>query len=62
LKKETTVREEQFSHEHITVIEPLKGSRTLDQKELWGYRELIFVLTQRDTRARHKLMNTETGW
>jgi len=39
---------------HLTVIEPLKGWRALNVKELWSYRELLVVLTQRDIKVRYK--------
>jgi lipopolysaccharide transport system permease protein len=43
-----------FGHEHVTVIEPIKGWRLLDLKELWAYRDLFFVLTMRDIKVRYK--------
>jgi lipopolysaccharide transport system permease protein len=43
-----------FGHTHLTVIEPVKGWRPLDLKELWAYRELLWVLTERDIRVRYK--------
>ena len=46
--------EQYFGHEHVTVIEPIKGWRSLDLKELWAYRELLFVLTMRDIKVRYK--------
>ena len=48
------VHEQYFGHEHVTVIEPIKGWRSLDLKELWAYRELLFVLTMRDIKVRYK--------
>ena len=36
------------------IIEPIKGWRSLDLKELWAYRELLFVLTMRDIKVRYK--------
>jgi lipopolysaccharide transport system permease protein len=62
LSKENTIREEQFSHEHITVIEPQKGWRTLDLKELWAYRELLYVLAQRDIKVRYKQTVLGVAW
>jgi len=49
-----TVREASLGHGYITVIEPVKGWRALNFKELWLYRELFFVLTQRDIKVRYK--------
>ena len=51
---DATVREQYFGHEHVTVIEPIKGWRSLDLKELWAYRELLLVLTMRDIKVRYK--------
>jgi lipopolysaccharide transport system permease protein len=48
------LHERYFGHEHVTTIEPQKGWRALDIKELWAYRELLFVLTMRDVKVRYK--------
>src|SRR3954447_10006399 len=48
------VHERYFGHEHVTVIQPIKGWRVLDLKELWAYRELLLVLTMRDIKVRYK--------
>ena len=61
--KKQTLEQEFFDHEHVTVIEPQRGWRTLDLKELWAYRELLYVLAQRDIKVRYKqtvLGTTET--
>jgi len=47
-------REDFFSHEHLTVIEPAKGWRAMNFKELWAYRELLLVLVERDIKVRYK--------
>lgn len=49
-----TVKDEYFGHSHLTVIEPSRGWRMLDLKELWAYRELLWVLTMRDVKVRYK--------
>ncbi len=49
-----SIQETYFGHEHQTVIEPTKGWRNLDLKELWAYRELLWVLTLRDIKVRYK--------
>lgn len=49
-----TLQEKFFGHEHLTVIEPSKGWRSLNIREIWAYRELFFVLTQRDIKVRYK--------
>jgi lipopolysaccharide transport system permease protein len=38
----------------LTVIEPSKGWRSVDTKELWAFRELLWVLTARDVKVRYK--------
>jgi lipopolysaccharide transport system permease protein len=54
MNKKNSVHEHYFGHEHLTVIEPQTGWRSLDLKELWAYRELLFVLTMRDIKVRYK--------
>lgn len=60
MKPEST--EEFFSHGHVTVIEPQTGWRALDLKELWAYRELLVVLTQRDIKVRYKQTVLGVAW
>jgi len=43
-----------FGQEHLTIIEPSRGWRALNFKELWAYRELFYVLVQRDIKVRYK--------
>lgn len=54
-----SLREHYFGHRHLAVIEPPKGWRMLDWRELWAYRELLWVLTTRDIKVRYK--NTVLG-
>lgn len=55
--------DESFSeHDHVTVIEPQHGWRTLNLKELWAYRELLFVLTARDVKVRYKQTVLGFAW
>jgi len=56
------VQEQFFGHEHITVIEPQKGWRALNLRELWAYRELLMVLTQRDIKVRYKQTVLGVAW
>ena len=51
-----------FGHEHVTVIKPTKGWRALDLKELWAYRELLWVLTERDIKVRYKQTVLGAAW
>lgn len=38
----------------LSVIRPPRGWRALDVAELWRYRELLWILTERDIRVRYK--------
>jgi lipopolysaccharide transport system permease protein len=51
-----------FGREHITIIEPQKGWRALDLRELWAYRELLWVLTMRDVKVRYKQTVLGFSW
>lgn len=53
---------ETFDHEHLTVIEPPRGWRLLDWKELWAYRELLWVLAGRDIKVRYKQTALGVAW
>ena len=44
------------------MIEPVRGWRALDLKELWAYRELFWVLTARDVKVRYKQTVLGAGW
>ena len=56
------LQEQYFGHQHVTVIEPTKGWRMLDWRELWAYRELLWVLTARDIKVRYKQTVLGAGW
>ncbi len=55
-------QEEYFGHQHITVIEPPKGWHMLNWRELWAYRELLWVLTSRDIKVRYKQTVLGAAW
>ncbi len=38
----------------ITIIEPRKGWASIDSREIWNYRELLYFLTKRDIKVRYK--------
>jgi lipopolysaccharide transport system permease protein len=59
---EGTLHERYFGHEHITVIQPSRGWRGLDLRELWAYRELLVVLTMRDVKVRYKQTVLGAAW
>ena len=44
------------------VIEPPRGWRALDLAELWQYRELFWVLTERDIKVRYKQTVLGFAW
>lgn len=48
--------------QHVTVIEPMKGWRSLDFGDLWAYRELLWVLTVRDVKVRYKQTVLGFAW
>jgi len=57
-----SIHEHYFGKQHVTVIEPASGWRSLDLKELWAYRELLWVLTARDVKVRYKQTVLGAGW
>lgn len=57
-----TLQEHYFGHEHVTRIRPRQGWRSLDLKELWAYRELLWVLTMRDIKVRYKQTVLGVAW
>ena len=61
-RAENTLHERYFGHEHVTVIEPVRGWRPLDLRELWAYRELLLVLTIRDIKLRYKQTMLGVAW
>ena len=56
------IRDPFFGHQRATVIEPPKGWRMLDWRELWAYRELLWVLTARDIKVRYKQAVLGAAW
>jgi lipopolysaccharide transport system permease protein len=59
---DANAQESIFSHEHVTVIEPSRSWRILDWRELWAYRELLWVLSTRDVRVRYKQSVLGASW
>jgi lipopolysaccharide transport system permease protein len=60
--EENTLQERYFGHEHVTKIDPPRGWRALDLRELWAYRELWAVLTMRDIKVRYKQTVLGAAW
>lgn len=46
----------------ITIIQPAKGWRSLDCRELWAFRGLLRVLVERDVRVRYKQTVLGFAW
>jgi lipopolysaccharide transport system permease protein len=46
----------------VTVIEPKRGWRALDLRELWDYRELLYFLVWRDVKIRYKQTAVGAAW
>jgi lipopolysaccharide transport system permease protein len=62
MKDHESLHDSYFGEQHVTVIEPAKGWRMLDLKELWAYRELLLVLTMRDIKVRYKQTVLGVAW
>jgi lipopolysaccharide transport system permease protein len=48
--------------EHVTRISPAKSWPTIDLRELWEYRELLYFLTWRDLKVRYKQTALGAAW
>lgn len=48
--------------QNVTVIKPPPKWPTIDLRELWAYRELLFVLAWRDVSVRYKQSAVGIGW
>ena len=46
----------------ITMIRPLRGWTTINFRELWAYRELLYFLTWRDIKVRYKQTMLGAAW
>ena len=51
-----------FGQRHKTVIKPSSGWLSLNLKEVWAYRELLFLLAWRDVSVRYKQSLVGIGW
>jgi lipopolysaccharide transport system permease protein len=58
----TNLSELYFGHDHVKIMRPPTGWRLLDFKELWAYRELLYVLTIRDVKVRYKQTVLGFAW
>ena len=48
--------------QHVSVIEPERGLKPVDLRELWRYRELIWLLASRDLKARYRQSLLGMAW
>jgi lipopolysaccharide transport system permease protein len=62
MRNPTSNSDDLFAHEHVTVIEPRRGWHMLNWRELWAYRELLWVLTMRDIKVRYKQTVLGASW
>lgn len=46
----------------VTILKPARGWASLDLKELWRYRELVFFLIWRDVKVRYKQTLLGAAW
>ena len=46
----------------VTILEPRPGWKFVDLGELWRYRDLLFILTQRDIKLRYKQTVLGAAW
>lgn len=51
-----------FGEEHVTLIQPSRGWRMLDLRELWAYRELLWALALKDIKVRYKQTFLGCAW
>ena len=62
LSAATPAHESHFDAERVTVIRPRRGWTSLDLRELWDYRELLYFLVWRDVKIRYKQTALGAAW
>lgn len=55
-------RDEYFGHRHVTEISQTGRSLRSDLREIWLYRDLLFLLTSRDVTLRYKQSTLGVAW
>jgi len=50
------------SQEEVTILQPSRGWTSLNLRDLWLYRELVYFLTWRDIKVRYKQTVLGAGW
>ncbi len=58
----SVLRENVRSSEKVTTIRPASKWPTINFRELWAYRELLFILAWRDVSVRYKQSVVGIGW
>lgn len=56
------LHEQVFGHEHVTEISSGMRSLRSDLREIWAYRDLLFMLIQRDITVRYKQSIVGIAW
>ena len=59
---ESAARPELERETSVTVIRPSKGWPRVDFRELWRYRELLWIFVWRDIKVRYKQTAIGAGW
>lgn len=62
MTKSSDIQEEFFGHEHVSVIEPPKSLFELRLREVWAYRDLLYLLVRRDFVAQYKQTVLGPAW
>lgn len=62
MKFKSGLQEEYFGHEHVTVIEPPRSIFELRLREVWAYRDLLYLLVRRDFVAQYKQTVLGPAW
>ena len=57
-----SVDDDRFGHRHLTEIKPAGLSLREELREVWAYRDLLFLLTRRDISVRYKQSVVGIGW
>src|SRR5690242_7586391 len=62
MDERTNLADRYFDRDRVMIMKPQSGWRRLDVKELWAYRELLYVLTTRDIKVRYKQTMLGFAW
>jgi lipopolysaccharide transport system permease protein len=57
-----SLHDEFFGHQHVTVIAPSRRWSGIRWREIWAYRELLWVLAVRDVKVRYKQTVLGASW